>query len=376
MRVAVVHNLQAGGAHRRLTEQLKALPDTTIEICLASAQPVMADAVIVPLHVTAPRVRQLLRPPLRYLDLLTLVSAWREAARRVAGFRADVVFANPCRYLQAPGALVWTRLPTLYFCDEPRRVDYEAAAGASRNPGTAMLYAPLYQAQRRLDRCATAAASELVTNSRYTARMIQRSYGRRADVVPLGVPDSFRPMAAPAPGGHVLSVGTLIPSKGHDLVLRACASGDQHRRVVVVAPRVDDAEEARLRRLAASLRVALEIRTRISDDELRTLYQRAQATVYLAEREPLGLASLEAQACGCPVVVADEGGLPETVIHGETGFVVPRDARAAGRALDALTDETLRQAMARAAAAHGARASWRRSGEVIRERLEALCSTT
>jgi glycosyltransferase involved in cell wall biosynthesis len=373
MRVAVVHNLQAGGAHRRLAEQLKALPDATVEVCPASALPITPDGVVVPLPVTAPRVARVLRPPLRYLDLLALVHTWRQAARRVTALEVDVVFANPCQYLQAPAALLWTRLPTLYFCDEPRRVDYEVAAAGSRSRRTAMVYAPLYRGQRWLDRRATAVATELVTNSRYTMRQIHRSYGRHADVVPLGVPDGFRPGAGPGSGGHVLSVGTLIPAKGHDLVLQACAMSKVRRRVVVVAPRGDEQEEARLRRLAASLLVDLDIRTRISDDELRALYQTAQATLYLAEAEPLGLASLEAQACGCPVVVADEGGLPETVVAGRTGFVVSRDPSAAGRALDALDDQTSRRTMAHAAAEHGRRASWRRSGETIRGRLEALC---
>jgi glycosyltransferase involved in cell wall biosynthesis len=373
MRVAVVHNLQAGGAHRRLTEQLKALPDSTVEVCPAGALPITSDAVIVPLRVAAARVPHVLRPPLRYLDLLVLLHTWRQAARHIAALQVDVVFANPCQYLQAPAALLWTRLPTLYFCDEPRRVDYEAAAAASRSRRTAMLYAPLYRAQRWLDRRATMAATELVTNSRYTMQLIHRSYGRHADVVTLGVPDSFRPGAAPGSCGHMLSVGALIPAKGHDLVLQACALSKERRRVVVVAPRADKQEEERLRRLAASLRVDVDIRTQIGDDELQMLYQTAQATLYLAEGEPLGLASLEAQACGCPVVVADEGGLPETVVAGRTGFVVSRDPRAASRALDALADQTSRQAMGRAAAEHGRDASWRRSGETIRGRLEALC---
>jgi glycosyltransferase involved in cell wall biosynthesis len=373
MRVAVVHNLQAGGAHRRLTEQLKALPETTVEVCPASALPITPGALVVPLRVTAPRVARALRPPLRYLDLLALVHTWRQAARRVMALGVDVVFANPCQYLQAPAALLWTSLPALYFCDEPRRVDYEAAAGARRSRRTAPLYAPLYRAQRRLDRRATRAATELVTNSRYTMRLIERSYGRHADVVPLGVPDSFRPAAPPPLRGQVLSVGALIPAKGHGLVVEACAMSKERRRVVVVAPRGDAHEEERLRHLAVTLGIDLEIRIHISDHELQRLYQTAQATMYLAQGEPLGLASLEAQACGCPVIVADEGGLPETVVAGRTGFVVRRDPHAAGRALDALADETVRQAMARAAAEHGRAASWRSSGRAVRERLEALC---
>ena len=47
--------------------------------------------------------------------------------------------------------------------------------------------------------------------------------------------------------------------------------------------------------------------------------------------EGLGLAAIEAAACGLPVVVGDSGGAPETVRDGETGFVVPagdhRDTR-------------------------------------------------
>lgn len=48
----------------------------------------------------------------------------------------------------------------------------------------------------------------------------------------------------------------------------------------------------------------------------------ASVFVYKSEMEGLGSASLAAQAAGVPVVVSDVGGLPETVIDGETGFVV------------------------------------------------------
>lgn len=61
------------------------------------------------------------------------------------------------------------------------------------------------------------------------------------------------------------------------------------------------------------------------------------------EPEALGIVFLEAQAAGSPVLVGDSGGAPETVLHGETGYVVdPTDHRAiAARASELLGDPGL-----------------------------------
>ena len=373
MRVAVIHNLPPGGARRRLAGQIPALGGEVFELCLGTAAPVTSDATVISYAPHALRVPPAVRPALRYGDLVRLSLAWRRVARELERLRPDVVFANPCRYSQAPAALARSPAPSLYFCDEPRRVDYESAARATLNPATRRLYAPLRAAERRLDRRGVAAASALVTNSRFTAAAIAEAYGRRAEVVPLGVPERFRPTGNP-PGEHLLSVGALIAGKGHDLVVGAAALARRRRRVIVVTPRPDRAGSAHLEHVAREAGVELELRVGIGDDELRTLYSTAFATLYLARSEPLGLASLEAQACGCPVVVADEGGLPETIVVGRTGLAVRRDAGAAAVALDELEEPNRRQAISAAAAAHGAAATWARSGEEISRRLVALIS--
>ncbi|HEY7213157.1 MAG TPA: glycosyltransferase, partial [Thermoanaerobaculia bacterium] len=71
------------------------------------------------------------------------------------------------------------------------------------------------------------------------------------------------------------------------------------------------------------------------------------ADVFLlpSESESFGLAALEAMSCEVPVIASDAGGLPEVVVHGETGFLCPVgdvDAMAAA-ALRLLTDEDLRR---------------------------------
>jgi glycosyltransferase involved in cell wall biosynthesis len=61
---------------------------------------------------------------------------------------------------------------------------------------------------------------------------------------------------------------------------------------------------------------------RASDRELADLYQRARALV-VPNVEEFGIAAVEAQAAGRPVLAADAGGARETVIDGETGVRVP-----------------------------------------------------
>jgi len=58
------------------------------------------------------------------------------------------------------------------------------------------------------------------------------------------------------------------------------------------------------------------------------LYNRARLFLYAPYLEPFGLAPLEAMACGTPVVAVREGGVRETVIHGETGLLTERDEHA------------------------------------------------
>jgi glycosyltransferase involved in cell wall biosynthesis len=331
MRVAVVHNLPPGGARRRLINQLRTIDAKVVaEVCLSTATPVTSDAHIVALHRVSPSLPRAARPPFRYLDHLALRSAWHRAANIILASQADVVFMNPCQFLQAPPISRRDMPPIVYYCDEPRRVDSEPAA-SGRSPFTRPIYKPLYRAEQRCDRSAVAAVMSIATNSRYTAGEIKREYGRTAQIVPLGVQPLTTPAADQARGEFVLTVGTLIPTKGHDLVIEAAALS--HRPVTIVAPRPSPMEEGRLRALAQARRVSLEIFVSISDEALGQLYETAFATVYMARREPLGLVSLEAQMHGCPVVVADEGGLPETVHHGETGFCCPRQPEAITSAL-------------------------------------------
>ncbi len=360
MHVAVIHNLPAGGARRVLAEHARLMGLELREFCLATALPVTDDPEIVAFAPRADEIAPALRPRARYLDHVRLRRAWRELAQRVNATAPSVVLAHPCRYLQGPYALTAIAAPSVYFCHETRRVDYEPQAAATRNSRTRTLYGPLYRAQRAADRAATAAASVLVTNSKHSASTIQSAYGRRAEPIALGIGEAFTAQRPREPQ-HLLSVGALLPGKGHDLAIDAATLTARRLPVVIVSPRPGAEQEQALRDRAVDRGVELEVRIGITDEQLADCYRDAVATLYLARDEPYGLASIEAQACGCPVIVSAQGGLPETIADGITGFSVARDPQAAAAAVDRLADEGLRARMSRAGIERSVGMTWSRS---------------
>lgn len=90
-------------------------------------------------------------------------------------------------------------------------------------------------------------------------------------------------------------------------------------------------------------------------DSTRTVHYYRAADVYLhaAKGETLGQMTMEAMACGTPVVATAVGGIPETILDGQTGCLVPGgDSRAMAAALQRLlADEPLRAAMGQAGVA-------------------------
>lgn len=103
----------------------------------------------------------------------------------------------------------------------------------------------------------------------------------------------------------------------------------------------------------------------VADDVLVKLYGSARAVLcpYMWE-EPLGLVQLEAQACGTPVISTTMGAIPETILHGKTGFLCNSvdEMAAAVKNLDAIDAADCREFV-----------QAKFSREVMARRYEELC---
>ncbi len=179
-----------------------------------------------------------------------------------------------------------------------------------------------------------------------------RGLGRHYVVLaPPGVDtDTFVPSA---PGrnadGHLLSVCRLgEPRKGLDRMVRAYARmvklrPDVPSLVLAGKGRLSPPVSALIRELALSDRIT--VLSDVSPDELVVLYQGASAFLQTSHEEGLGISSIEAMACGLPVVATETAGSAEIVVDGRTGWLVPQDDEPgivegiAVRALDVLSPE-------------------------------------
>ncbi|HVH29454.1 MAG TPA: glycosyltransferase [Vicinamibacterales bacterium] len=172
----------------------------------------------------------------------------------------------------------------------------------------------------RWDRETASRANRYLAISHYVAGRIGRYYNREATVVyPPVDTDYFRP-GPNVSGGYALVVSALVPYKRIDLAIDACQAAGIPLKIVGTGP-----DRPALARRAARRRHDTAFLGYRSDEEVRELYRAAQV-VLLPGEEDFGIVPLEAQACGRPVVAYARGGALETVIDGETGFLVEEPA--------------------------------------------------
>jgi glycosyltransferase involved in cell wall biosynthesis len=120
-------------------------------------------------------------------------------------------------------------------------------------------------------------------------------------------------------------LGRLKKYKRVDTVIRAFASLNLDDATLEIAGTGD--YRAPLEGLAQSLHLGDQVKFLgfVPEERKVHLLRRAWASVLASPKEGWGISNLEAAACGTPVIAANSPGIRESVIDGETGFLVPQD---------------------------------------------------
>jgi glycosyltransferase involved in cell wall biosynthesis len=173
-----------------------------------------------------------------------------------------------------------------------------------------------------------------LTVSAYSAHELGAPAARTRVIYGGADPQRYAPDPSVTRGG-ALFVGRLTPHKGIDRLLPALPFGT---RLTVVGSvghdqRLPERDYPRLIRFLARGHDVRFLGS-VADDDLPALYRSAAVLVLpsvdrtcygrpVRVSELLGLAAIEAMASGTPVIASRIGGLPEVVVDGETGFLVP-----------------------------------------------------
>lgn len=174
----------------------------------------------------------------------------------------------------------------------------------------------------------------------------------RVTVLPMPLTTGrFEPtVGVPRIPDQLLFVGRLVERKGAEYAIRAIAALRGQGREVRLVVVGDGPERPKLEALATELGVADSVRLAgaLPHDAVAAHYRSASAllmpavTDWKGEQEGFGMVLVEAMASGLPIVASRSGGIPDVVIDGETGLLVPeRDAAALASAATRLLDDPM-----------------------------------
>ncbi|MHC1726399.1 MAG: glycosyltransferase [Syntrophobacteraceae bacterium] len=153
---------------------------------------------------------------------------------------------------------------------------------------------------------------------------------------------AFVPPAAPVPTCQILSVGRLVPKKGYDDLIKALRLLDRMGLDFHFTHIGDgeNANEIKSQVYESGLESKVSFLGTLSHEEVITHYRRAHCFVLACkvakngDRDGIPNVIAEAMACGLPVVATNVSAIPELVVDGETGILVPpEDPRAMAAAL-------------------------------------------
>lgn len=214
----------------------------------------------------------------------------------------------------------------------------------------------------RWNRAVFRSAAALVSWSAWCKQSLVRDYGVEASkirVIPPGVDlDDWKPASkgttAPRGGSQaqrktrLLFVGGDFGRKGGHVLLEAFRQGlrDTCELDIVSKSAPEGGDGVRVHRDLSP-----------NSDALRRLYAEADLFVFPSRGDCTPVATIEAMACGLPIVATDVGALAEQVLEGQNGLIVPiDDAAALGRAIASVAAAPERRlAMGRAGREHAER---------------------
>jgi glycosyltransferase involved in cell wall biosynthesis len=304
-RVAIVHDwlVNPGGAELVLRDLLRVFPEARVFTLIdhLSADDRRAIGLGATTTSSLQNIPGIARHYRNFLPLMPLALRSLD----VSGF--DIVISNS--HAIAKGITTTDAQLHICYCLSPMRYawdlrePYLRASGLGRGIKGALARTML-ERMRRWDAGNTHGVDAFVTLSQFIAERIERAYGRASTVIYPPVDTDYFTPEGPREDFY-LTASRFVQYKRIDLIAEAFRLLPDRRLIIV-----GDGPDAAKIRAAAGPNVTLVGRQ--SRSALRDYLRRARAFIFAAE-EDFGIAPVEAQACGTPVIAYGAGGALETV---------------------------------------------------------------
>jgi glycosyltransferase involved in cell wall biosynthesis len=236
-------------------------------------------------------------------------------------------------------------------------------------------------AMKSSEKAALAATQRVIATSDLTARLLAKDYDVPFGRITVAPPGTDRAASCAAKVGEtvrLLSIGSIVPRKGYDVLIAALATlAGLPWRLTIAGDRTRDAETAaRLDADIARYKLGdrIDVLGTVSDETIAELYLQSDVFVLASRFEGYGMVFTEALARGLPVIGTTGGAIPETVPKDAGLLVPPDDAAALASALrEVITNGKKRESLAAAARASAAKLpTWQDSAQLFAKAIEAI----
>lgn len=251
----------------------------------------------------------------------------------LSGYDAYVLSGNWAMFAAA------RHRPNLWYCYTPARVFYDLREAFLHELSRWKRWAARgwINAERPRYEAAVAKVERIVAISRNVSDRIRRHLHRESEIV--YPPVDVARYRFDRVGDFWLSVNRLSHEKGLPLQVDAFRRLPDERLVVAGGPQMGVDPGRYVRSLDPPANV--EFLGEIDEQRLLHLYATCRGLVATSMDEDFGLTPIEAMASGKAVVAVDEGGYRESVVHEQTGWLVPSDPGEIAAAIRRATPEAL-----------------------------------
>ncbi|TYC49285.1 glycosyltransferase family 4 protein [Rhodobacterales bacterium] len=194
------------------------------------------------------------------------------------------------------------------------------------------------------ERRALSAVAHVIVTSPATAGQVTELFDIPAEWIDVVLPGTDLPAATVSRSGNetlrLLSVGTIVPRKGYDLLIKALTALEHLPWHLDIAGGLDAAPDCyrdlKMQIESAGLQERVVFHGAVEQAKLQGLYDRADIFVLASRYEGYGMAYTEALANGLPVIGSGGGAVRETLPDGAAIYCPPEDERALQSALELL----------------------------------------